>query len=640
MNLLNRFTIKTKTYMLVSLSVIVALALSYVSNGGLGIIKSQVDELIRANQIERYTYRTILEEKNYLLNANGSVTNHKNAQQAFENTKESLKTIYLTLDEIEQKTLSAGTSSTIADVRKAIAEYDELYKRGVYLLQELEKERIRLQSEGENITSEIQQYVEAKRVDVKKKLSAQTIEKINCGSNIWQYTYMTRADEKRYLLSPDPALIKTFDHDFGFMMSELDRLRTLSDQPYEFERIEHFNSAAVAYEEAMKNWISYNNELVFTVLPKTKVLGEKVIDETLKIADQSVKDIVEKRQAVLYSLIIMTIASIIFGLIFGSAISRSINRAIHNFQNGLLDFFKYLDRRKNSAELIPIESRDEIAMMAEVVNENIVKIEEVMEQKLQEMKEKDRQMLQQSRLAQMGEMISMIAHQWRQPLGAISATTADMEVKLFKKRQFDLGSDEGVRDMEQYSLEQLHKINGFVSHLSKTIDDFRNFFKPDKVKTSFTLQLLMERTLNLSTHLLKTKGVKIQKYYDSDLGTIYSYENEVMQVLLNIINNAVDALVENRVQEPLITVRVTTSRLGEQLVSITDNAGGIPDEIFDKIFDPYFSTKKNAGTGLGLYMSQTIIAEHCEGSIKAENVDNGAMFTIVLPTQEQRSDDV
>lgn len=324
----------------------------------------------------------------------------------------------------------------------------------------------------------------------------------------------------------------------------------------------------------------------------------------------------------------MTLLAIVLGILFGTLISRSICSVMQSFQTGLLDFFKYLDNQKNSAQQITIESNDEIAVMARVVNEHIIKIEEVMEKKLALMKEKDQQMLKQSRMAQMGEMLAMIAHQWRQPLGAITATTSDMEIKLFQRRLYDLSSPQGQRDMEQYSIESLYKINALINHLSKTIDDFSNFFKADNAKNSFKLQDLMDKTLNLSNHLFCSKGIEVIKHYDVELNKINNIENEIMQVLLNIIHNAVDIVVDKNIKDGKIVIAIEKNNKGNQIVSIKDNGGGIPANIIEKIFDPYFSTKDKNGTGLGLYMSKMIIEEHCQGKIEVKNLDQGACFII------------
>jgi signal transduction histidine kinase len=278
--------------------------------------------------------------------------------------------------------------------------------------------------------------------------------------------------------------------------------------------------------------------------------------------------------------------------------------------------------------------------MAKVVNEHIVKIEDVMKKKLFQLKEKDEQMLQQSRLAQMGEMISMIAHQWRQPLSAIAATTSDMEVKLFQRRMFDFDNASSREAMETYATQSLHKVNSFVHYLSKTIDDFRNFFKPDKQESTFRLEDIMVKTLNLSAHLIRTNGIIVVKNYDANLPEISNYDNEITQVLLNIVKNSIDAIEENKVSKPRLYVTIKKNRVGNQSISIEDNAGGISENIIEKIFNPYFSTKDKNGTGLGLYMSKIIIHEHCHGILSVTNSEFGACFTIEFLPKVENDDEI
>ncbi|PHR55883.1 MAG: histidine kinase [Arcobacter sp.] len=642
MNILNRFSIQFKTYLLVLLSVVVAITLSLVSSNGIHIIENEVNELILVNNIERHTYRTLLEEKNYLLHANGSVIDHVVAKEAFDNVNRFLQAIYHNLDVLEARDKDSykDAKNKIKSARKAIAAYEVVYKRGVYLLDELEKERLNLQFQGEKITQEIQEYVEAKRVDVRVKLSQKTIEKINAGSNIWQYTYMTRADEKRYLLSPDDKQYEDFKKDFAFMMKELHRLKKLSSGSFEYEKITLFHEAASLYAQAMHAWVKHNKEHVQSILPQTRELAQVVIEQTQNIANGAVEDISKKRKAIANVSLAVTIMSIIFGIVFGVLISRSISKSILNFQEGLLNFFRYLDRRENSAKQIEICGNNEISEMAIVVNENIVKIEEVMEKKLEQMRLKDEQMRKQSRLAQMGEMLSMIAHQWRQPLGAISATTSDMEVRLFKRRMYDLSTSVGQDKMEAYTLEQLHSINALIQHLSLTIDDFKDFFKSNKEENPFLLAALMDKTLNLTRHLFKSKGIDVIKSYATNLEELMNYESEVMQVLLNIIHNSADVLIERKIENASIYITIEKNRLGKQTIIIEDNAGGIDEDILSKIFDPYFSTKDKNGTGLGLYMSQMILQEHCRASINVRNTNRGACFILEFSSDKEVSNDL
>jgi PAS domain S-box-containing protein len=234
------------------------------------------------------------------------------------------------------------------------------------------------------------------------------------------------------------------------------------------------------------------------------------------------------------------------------------------------------------------------------------------------LKKKDEQLLQQSRLAQMGEMISMIAHQWRQPLTAISATTNNLRFKMMVDTIDKKLFEEEIGLIEKYS-----------HHLSKTIDDFRGFFKEDKVKEITTLQIIVNSTLDIVKKSVENKNIKISTNLTCGL-EFATYVNEVRQVVLNLIKNAEDVLIERKIKNPQITIE-TRCKDNEYMLIVKDNAGGISKEIKDKIFDPYFSTKlEKEGTGLGLYMSKTMIEEHCGGVLHVENDKYGAVFTVKL----------
>ena len=232
---------------------------------------------------------------------------------------------------------------------------------------------------------------------------------------------------------------------------------------------------------------------------------------------------------------------------------------------------------------------------------------------------------QQSKMAAMGEMIGNIAHQWRQPLSMIS--TAATGMKLNK----ELGN---LKDEDM--LTTLDAINTSVQHLSHTIDDFRDFFKPNKQKTKFSLDAIINRTINLVSSQFISKEIKlIKKVKDIEL---IGYERELLQVLINLLNNAKDAL-DNTSHEKLIFIR-SYEENDVVIIEVKDNAGGIPANIIQKIFEPYFTTKhKSQGTGVGLYMSKEIIEKHMSGSIEVNNEAYnhkkghymGATFKICLP---------
>jgi signal transduction histidine kinase len=228
----------------------------------------------------------------------------------------------------------------------------------------------------------------------------------------------------------------------------------------------------------------------------------------------------------------------------------------------------------------------------------------------------------------MGEMISMIAHQWRQPLGAISASALGIKTKI-KMQKFDLSTQEGQDTQEQYLLHKLENINNYVEHLSDTIEDFRNFFKPHTGKSDVNLQHTIEKALNIIQPALVEGNIKIQQdvYFSR---TLHTYDNELLQALLNIIKNAVDNFILKKTDSPTIYIQGYIQQK-EFVIEIADNGGGINKSILEKIFDPYFSTKSDQnGTGIGLYMTKTIIEDHCDGHIEASNTDKGALFSITL----------
>ena len=267
-----------------------------------------------------------------------------------------------------------------------------------------------------------------------------------------------------------------------------------------------------------------------------------------------------------------------------------------------------------------------------------------------EIKNQEKIILEQSRLAQMGEMISMIAHQWRQPLGAISATAIDMKMQSeFEK--FNLDEKEDVKKYESYINNGLDSIDVFVKDLTYTIDDFRNFFQPDKTYDLDTIVKPLNKALRIINASLKHYGIEIIKecsicnketniYNGIDMiqkcstcdKKINIYSGEMMQVILNILKNSQDNFKEKKVDNPKIMISCSCGMSDNKVVlKISDNGGGIPEDILPKIFEPYFSTKdEKNGTGLGLYMSKIIVEEHHKGKFLVENIDGGVCFTIEL----------
>ena len=240
---------------------------------------------------------------------------------------------------------------------------------------------------------------------------------------------------------------------------------------------------------------------------------------------------------------------------------------------------------------------------------------------ISELRHKDELMLQQARLAQMGEMIAMIAHQWRQPLSSIGAISTNLKLSLI------LGEEISNETLSS----ELQSIDERIELLSKTIDDFRNFYKTDNKKDYFDVNSMINKTIEVLKPALKNANVTL-KTHAGLLEKISTYESEIIQVLMNIIKNSIDAHKEKDSQLPREIDVYSVLKNNKILIEVLDNAGGIKENILSNIFDPYFSTKTSKnGTGLGLYMSRIIISEHCMGSLEVENIKDGVKFTISLP---------
>jgi PAS domain S-box-containing protein len=257
--------------------------------------------------------------------------------------------------------------------------------------------------------------------------------------------------------------------------------------------------------------------------------------------------------------------------------------------------------------------------------QNITKV------KLIEIQEKEKEKLynQQSKLAAMGEMLGNIAHQWRQPLSTI--TTAATGAKI--QKEMDCLSDEQLNSV-------FTSINNSAQYLSQTIEDFRDFFNPSNNKVStFLISNTVEKTLSLVQAQFNAKNILIVKNIDEIEVTLI--ENELIQVLINILNNSRDALINIKSKERIIFINVYKKER-ELIIEIKDNAEGIKEDIIDRIFEPYFTTKhKSQGTGIGLYMSQDIIVNHLKGTISVKNEIyiykgieyKGSKFIINIPCQ-------
>ncbi|WP_347986769.1 HAMP domain-containing sensor histidine kinase [Methylomonas sp. AM2-LC] len=234
-------------------------------------------------------------------------------------------------------------------------------------------------------------------------------------------------------------------------------------------------------------------------------------------------------------------------------------------------------------------------------------------------RQQEQLLIHQSRLAAMGEMIGAIAHQWRQPLNALGLVLQNIHY-MYKQDKLD-------NDFMDRSLEKSDRL---INNMSATIDDFRNFFKPNKIAEQFNLLESLQTVVDLLDASLKHNNINLVIDCDSNLKTV-GYKSELSQVLLNLINNAKDVLVERNIKKPKILVSVSIVNQSI-LIDVVDNGGGVDASISDHIYDPYFTTKaEGKGTGIGLYMSKIIIETNMHGKLSCKNTDTGACFTINLP---------
>lgn len=234
---------------------------------------------------------------------------------------------------------------------------------------------------------------------------------------------------------------------------------------------------------------------------------------------------------------------------------------------------------------------------------------------LEELREKEHLLIQQNRLSAMGEMIGNIAHQWRQPLNVLGLTVQQLPFL----HQMGLLTEAELN-------KQVAEAMKLIEHMSGTIDDFRNFFKPDKERVEFTLVSVVTSTIKLIEPAFVSKQIRIAIINHAD-PVVYGYPNEYSQVILNVLNNAKDALEDGKTKNPCITVTISLVD-DDSVLTIRDNAGGIPPDVIGKIFDPHFTTKGPQGTGIGLFMAKNIIERSMHGSMRVHNITDGAEFII------------
>lgn len=314
---------------------------------------------------------------------------------------------------------------------------------------------------------------------------------------------------------------------------------------------------------------------------------------------------------------------------------------LQKIMNGILWIDAMLDDPENTPNVAKIRGHDgQIHIFKVSINEkredenlysitltDITEIESYkkeLQEKIKNIKEKQQILIQNSKMASMGEMIANIAHQWRQPLNSLSALHTVLMMDFEDSANL---TKESIDIFKEESSQYIHK-------MSSTIDDFRNFFSPAKEKEKFVVTDAIKESIKFVKDSYVDANVEIIDKTKKTNTQLFSYKNELIQVIMILLNNSRDAAVCNKITNPKVTV-YCEEHDSQIKICVQDNAGGIPDDVMDRIFEPYFTTKfKSDGTGVGLYMSKMIIEDSIGGDLLLENHDNGVLAILTLSVEK------
>ena len=620
-NIFKSISIKSKTYLLILLSVFIALILMFLSNSGLDVIRIEQKKLNSASNIVRYTNNLINEEQEYRLNTNGSIYNLAIANHSYQNALTYIKKIH---NELDQNDSSPEEKILIEKTRAATNEYKKLYLKAVSILTNLNQQAETLEAEGELITLNIQEYVESKRVEIKKKLSQKTIEKINAGSNVWQFTYVTRLHEKKYRLSPDSKVLQSFTKDYQFMSSEWQRLKTLSEQTFELKKLKDFNISSQKYNAAMMLWVELNKTLVSNVLPKMRTLGNNVISSAIQSANFSVQHMANKRSNMSLAITIIGLLTIILAILIGALIARSISSPLNKLKEHALAI-----SNGNYESKIDISSKDEIGQLSEAFNHmsTTIAAEMLSREKAEEAQRRFQKM------NAIGKLTGGIAHDFNNLLAIILGNT-----EL-------LATYESINPEARNNINTIEKAGLRAASLTRQLLNFART-NPNQLAIVNVNQSINDMTEIITRSLTPEIKVKYTLYHDLYLTQIDA--GDFSDTLLNICINARDSITGHG-SLTIATHNITIDQAfcaqnpgikpGEYIhIGISDTGEGIPEEIKERIFEPFFTTKdQGKGTGLGLAMVYGFV-NRSNGYIKCESkIGIGTTFHIYLPKKEQEA---
>ena len=451
----------------------------------------------------------------------------------------------------------------------------------------------------------------------------------------------------------------------------------IQDTLFDFEKKQISYTQAIevlqlAQEIIYKNWVLYKNEIglqnreFLTSFIKDSIIKEENYYENKPLKDSIIKNIDKKKELIKNEInkinltnqddyfVNLNLEINAISIYLTSLINYDLSLAINEKRN--------TDRIFNTIIIFSIISIFIVFLFSVILSlfiiGNFKKLHNSLEQKVKEKtkelqnlnnslekkiskevlqnRKKDIIMFQQARFASLGEMLNNIAHQWRQPLGSITMIIQSFQTKMSLGKLTPEFIDDKVNDALL-----------LANNMSTTLDDFKNFFSTNKIKSKFSIKSCIEHSIELSKYLLIQENIEVKLTIRKDV-KINSYYNELSHVFLNIISNSKDALCSNVDKNDRIIKIIVNKFKNHLVVNILDNGGGIPQDILPKIFEPYYTTKyKSAGTGIGLYMSKQIIEKHMNGEIfckniihkmKNDKVFDCSLFTIKIPLQNESSE--
>lgn len=331
------------------------------------------------------------------------------------------------------------------------------------------------------------------------------------------------------------------------------------------------------------------------------IIGSGIYVEDIEFSLHTIKKLKEEEiQNNIINLIITSSIILMFAILFSYFISKKINQTLYAYRKNLFEKQNELARLNDSLSIRVERKTKELKKLNN-------SLEETIENRVQEIKQKDAKLLEQSKMVALGEMIGNISHQWRQPLSAISTSASGLKLK----QEMNLLTKDDINSFSDAIVDN-------ANYLSQVIEDFKNYIKDDKVKENFNIADTIKKSLNIVNSSIHNHHITLILDLEESIN-IESYQNELVQALVNIFTNSKDAYVINNISDNNRYIFIELSEENNKaVIKIKDCAGGIKKDILEKIFEPYFTTKdKNQGTGLGLYMTYQIIVKSIQGSIEA-----------------------